>query len=78
MPAGTYGLREDRMLYLVVADKVTFTAAKELCRKIPGHRLAIMKTIKQYKILQRISYEKSRQASHVPKATASCIYRVSD
>lgn len=55
------------MLYLVVANKANFTAAKELCNNIPGHRLAITKTIEQYQTLLRISNEKSRQGSYVQK-----------
>ncbi|KAK8402872.1 hypothetical protein O3P69_000873 [Scylla paramamosain] len=58
LPNGTYGLREDKMLYLVVADRTNFTAAKELCSRIPGHRLAITKTINQHETLLRIANEK--------------------
>lgn len=48
------------MLYLVVDDKANFTAAKELCSKIPGHRLAITKTINQHETLLRIAKEKRK------------------
>ncbi|XP_045133818.1 uncharacterized protein LOC123517609 [Portunus trituberculatus] len=58
LPTGTYDLREDKMLYLVVSDRANFTAAKELCKRIPGHRLAITKTINQYETLLRIANEK--------------------
>ena len=75
LPTGTYGLREDGMLYLVVAEKANFTAAKELCSKIPGHRLAITKIIKQYETLLSLATETRKQAA-VPKVYE--FYRVTD
>ncbi|XP_042242225.1 uncharacterized protein LOC121879627 [Homarus americanus] len=39
---------KDNYLYLVTKHQRTFTQGKELCAKIPGHRLATIKTARQF------------------------------
>lgn len=46
--AGEYSVEEDKLLYLRVPKYMTFEAALAFCRKIPGHRLAMTKTLQQW------------------------------
>lgn len=47
-----YGLkRADGLLYVALKEKYEFPKAKEMCQRLPGHRLAITKFKKQYNSL---------------------------
>ncbi|KAG7167295.1 hypothetical protein Hamer_G017207 [Homarus americanus] len=48
VPNNFYGIMKDNYLYLVTNHQRTFTHGKELCAKIPGHRLATIKTARQF------------------------------
>ncbi|KAK3873954.1 hypothetical protein Pcinc_021067 [Petrolisthes cinctipes] len=47
-----YGVKmRDGLLYVILEEPVTFMEAREMCQKLPGHRLAITKFKQQYNIL---------------------------
>ncbi|KAG7171713.1 hypothetical protein Hamer_G025412 [Homarus americanus] len=48
---GAYTWKTDSLLYLESSRERTFKNAKDLCSRIPGHRLAIYKTHLQARIM---------------------------
>nr|XP_053654929.1 uncharacterized protein LOC128704023 [Cherax quadricarinatus] len=44
----SYVVGSDNFLYLIIRSSFNFSKAVELCASIPGHRMAILKTIAQY------------------------------
>ncbi|XP_042211480.1 uncharacterized protein LOC121858892 [Homarus americanus] len=57
LPSGNYSMWEDNMLYLIVPKWMNFTSAKALCAQIPGHRLAITKSVVQYNALDKMALQ---------------------
>lgn len=57
LPAKNLGLKEDGLLYIIGNGKLNFIESVSWCKKIPGFRLAIFKSVIQYPMAMNIAAE---------------------
>lgn len=56
-----HGVKKDGLLYWEKSSKTTFEYGKNLCAKIPGHRMSIFKTKVQNDVMEKLfNYSMSR------------------
>ncbi|XP_042219576.1 uncharacterized protein LOC121864575 [Homarus americanus] len=61
VPSQMYEVREDNLLYMMSQEASNFNTSKELCEKIPGHRLVMPKLAQQFLTVKAIYEEKGTQ-----------------
>ncbi|KAG7154342.1 hypothetical protein Hamer_G017541 [Homarus americanus] len=61
IPGKYYGIFLDNLLYVELNEMTSWERAKELCARIPGHRLAMYKTTTQHDIMMELYFKNPRK-----------------